>query len=119
MNKMIPSEVIHTDESGNAVIGKNVKIDGTTKLNGGLNPIHTYNLLNYTFEVLFEKHVGDSTEHIFFGYIVYDDGTSVPCMGMYSISNNRLTSFSAISYDTIYSWNEGETLQEKTIATNP
>ena len=38
MNKMIPSEVIHTDENGDVVI------DATTKLNGGLNPIHHYKL---------------------------------------------------------------------------
>ena len=42
MNKMIPSEIIHADENGNAVIGKNVEIKGTTKLNGGLKPIATY-----------------------------------------------------------------------------
>ena len=28
MNKMIPSEVIHTDENGDAVIGKNLEVKG-------------------------------------------------------------------------------------------
>ena len=44
MNKMIPSEIIHSDKNGNAIIGKNLEIDGTTKLNGGLKPIHHYKL---------------------------------------------------------------------------
>ena len=33
---------VNIDENGNAVIGKNLEINGTTKLNGGLEPIHTY-----------------------------------------------------------------------------
>lgn len=36
------NKYVHFDESGNAVIGKNLEIDGTTKLNGGLNPVATY-----------------------------------------------------------------------------
>ena len=119
MNKMIPSEIIHADENGNAVIGKNLEVDGTTKLSSGIKPIHTYPLGSYTFEVLFERHVELATEYTFFGYIIYDDGTSVPCMGSYAISQGELESFSAISYDTIFAWTKGGALEEKAIATNP
>ena len=45
MNKMIPSELIHVDENGNAVIGKNLAIDGKVfTLNGkhwGIMPVYT------------------------------------------------------------------------------
>ena len=119
MNKMIPSESIHTDGNSNVVIGKNLKIDGTTKINGGIEPIYTYSLGDYTFSVLFERHEEESTEHSFFGYIVFDDGSTVPCIGTYSILENNLTSFYAISYNTIYSWNEGGTFEQKLIATKP
>ena len=119
MNKMIPSEIINADKNGNAVIGKNLEVDGTTKLNGGIKPIHTFPLVNYTVEVLFERHVETATEYTFFGYIIYDDGTSVPCMGSYAITGGELDSFSAISYDTIFAWTKGGTLEEKAIATNP
>ena len=119
MNKMMPSEIIHSDENGNAVIGKNLEIDGTTKLNSGFKPIHTYNLDNYTFSVLFEIHKGLITERIFFGYITYDDGSDVPCIGSYAIVEGAITRFSAISYDTIYSFNAGGAVVEKAIATNP
>ena len=119
MNKMMPSELIHADENGNAVIGKNLEVGGTTKLNGGLEPIHTYNLDGYTFSVLFERHKEPSMTHIFLGYITYDDGTDVLCIGEYSIKEDVLTDFSAISYDTIYSFNDDGTLVEKHIATNP
>lgn len=121
MNKMIPSEIIHADKDGNAAIGKNLEIDDTTKLNGGLEPIHTYSLGDYTFSVLFERHIESSTDHVFFGYIVFDDGSSSPCIGIYSLSNTDATvnSFNAISNSSIYSLNGSGTVVEKTIATNP
>ena len=119
MNKMIPSDIIHADESGNAVIGKNLKIKGTTELSGGIKPIHTYNLGDYTFSVLFERHIEPSTDHLFFGYIVFDDGSSAPCIGIYSLAKDTLAGFSAISNSSIYSWAEGGTFEEKLIATKP
>ena len=117
MNKMIPSEIIHADESGNAVIGKNLEVNGTTKLSSGIEPIHTYPLGDYTFSVLFERHIEPSTDHIFFGYIVYDDGSSAACIGIYSLAEDTLASFNAISHSAIYSWYVGGTLEEKMIAT--
>lgn len=119
MNKMIPSEIINADKNGDAVIGKNLKIDGTTKMNGGLEPIHTFPLGDYTVEVLFERHLESSTDYTFFGYIVFDDGSSAPCIGTYSLTEDTLTGFDAISNSTIYSWAVGGTLEAKLIATKP
>lgn len=107
------------DEDGNITATKNSEVYGTTKYSVGINPIHTYPLGNYTFEVIFERYLEESTDYTFFGYIIYDDGTSTPCMGTYSISNGVLTSFSAISYNTIFNLNEGGTVEEKAIATKP
>lgn len=42
MNKMIPSEIIQADENGNAVIGKNLEVDGTIRVNAGFKPVSTY-----------------------------------------------------------------------------
>lgn len=38
------SKYVHFDKDGNAVIGKNLEVDGTTKLNHGFAPIHEYKL---------------------------------------------------------------------------
>ena len=59
---MIPSELIHVDESGNAVIGKNLEADGTTKLNGGLSPILIKNGKYQTPEGIFTYSVLDFGE---------------------------------------------------------
>lgn len=107
------------DKEGNLTAGKNLEVKGTTKLSGGIKPIHTYSLGDYTLEVLFERHLSNYTEHTFFGHIVYDDGIDVPCIGMYTIERDALTYFSAISYNSIFTLNEGGTLEEKAIATKP
>lgn len=39
---MINDELIQVDEKGNIIIGKNLEIDGTAKLNSGLEPIYTF-----------------------------------------------------------------------------
>ena len=114
---LTPDGSITKNENGSYVLDGDVDITGTTKLSGGIKPIHTYPLGNYTFEVLFERHLPEATEHTFFGYIIYDDGTSVPCIGSYSIIEGAITSFSAISYETIYSFNAGGAVVEKAIAT--
>ena len=107
------------DKDGNLTAGKNLGVDGTIKLNGGIEPIHPYPLGNYTVEVLFERHVDLTTDYTFFGFIIYDDGASVPCMGSYAIAGGVLETFSAISYDTIFDWTKGGAVEEKLIATKP
>lgn len=97
MNKMIPSEVIHADGSGNAVIGKNVEIDGTTKLNGGLNPIHHYNLdESSTLDVYFES-VNSNDNHYFIGRL--NDGIAI---GAYKLYGGKVSTYTIISVDGPY-----------------
>lgn len=116
---VIYNDGIEVKSNGDVTIGKNLEVDGTTKLNGGIETIHTYSLGDYTFSVFFEIHKEGSTDYTFFGYITYDDGSSVPCIGIYIITQGDLSGFSAISYDTIYNWDKGGTLVQKAIATNP
>lgn len=90
MNKMIPSELIHADENGNAVIGKNVEIDGTTKLNGGLNPIHSYvftdtNGGNYPFDVYAEL---ETETNLFSFFGKYSNSF---CYGIYKLENGKVS----------------------------
>ena len=124
MKRMIDSELIEAlgtdikfDGNGNVIVGKNLEVGGTTKLNKGIKPIHTFPLNDYTVEVLFERYVEFVTDYTFFGYIVFDDGSSVPCIGSYIISQGVLEELSAISYNAIYSWTKGGALEEKAIAT--
>lgn len=95
MNKMIPTELIHADESGNAVIGKNLEIDGTTKLNRGLKPIHSYVLTdtngnNYPFDVYVELQSG-ANQFSFFGK--YADSL---CFGIYAFENSKVSELRAM-----------------------
>lgn len=86
-------------EEGNITARKNVDIDGTTKLNGGFKPIHTYNFSddngdNYTLNVLFE--ISDSTPIGFIGELSLTGETPDLCLGKYSLSNGEINSLSVI-----------------------
>ena len=81
MKVMIPSENIHSDKNGNVVIGKNLEIDGTTKLNGGLKAIHEYTFTDdgdtCKLGVFFETNIsdlGDDNAYNFIGYITNSYG---------------------------------------------
>lgn len=96
MNKMIPSELIHADENGNAVIGKNLEIDGTTKLNGGINPIKTIRLSPSNFEsdlvfnIFIEIPSPNSGIYTFFGTAENnDEGSKYLCIGEYSKNSSQ------------------------------
>lgn len=90
MKIMIPSELIHADENGNAVIGKNLEVDGTTKLNGGLNPIHSYVLTdtngnNYAFDVYVELQTNPNQ----FSFLGKYQNTL--CLGIYALENGKVS----------------------------
>ena len=114
MNKMIPSELIHADESGNVVIGKNLEVDGTTKLNGGLKAIHEYTFTNDGDEcklgIYFETYLSVLDAYNFIGYLTNSDGEKQLCLGQYFIDNGQLRNIYAwYFYDTqempvIQSW---------------
>ena len=78
------------DEEGNVTIGKNLEIDGTTKLNGGFKPIHSYvfsdsNGQNYPFDVYVELQTNPN-QFSFFGK--YSDSL---CYGIYAFENGKIS----------------------------
>lgn len=106
MKIMVNSELIHADENGDAVIGKNLKIDGTTKLNGGFEPIHKYifnetSIGNFTSEIdtYIEIYDSSSNEYSFIGTFAIDstDYKSL-AFGKYRLNEGKITSASIIYY---------------------
>lgn len=84
MKRMIDSELIEAlgtdikfDGTGNVIVGKNLEVGGTTKLSGGIKPIHTYKWSltqegmkwDYTLESLYETQEGSLGYTIFNGYL--------------------------------------------------
>ena len=95
MNKMIPSDSIHVDKNGDVSIGKNLEIDGTTKLNGGLKPIHHYKLgediSSATLDVYFES-VNSDDNHYFIGR--RNDNIAI---GAYILDGGKVSTYTIIS----------------------
>ena len=93
MKRMIDSELIEAlgtdikfDGNGNVIVGKNLDITGTTKLNGGLKPIHTFTWSltqdefqwDYTLESLYETEESSLGYTIFNGYLrIHVNGVDV------------------------------------------
>ena len=121
MNKMIPSELIHVDENGNAVIEKNLEVDGTTKLNGGIEPIHVYKIQvgldGYKLIVLFEKYDSNNTTYCAFGFLEHEGDSIYPGVFDYSINNAAITYFHGVFENTIYDF-DGSSITESQIATS-
>ena len=82
--RMIDSELIEAlgtdikfDGTGNVIVGKNLEVGGTTKLNGGIKPIHTFTWSinqdgmqwDYTLESLYETEESSLGYTIFNGYL--------------------------------------------------
>ena len=90
MKRMIDSEMIESlgtdikfDGTGNVIVGKNLEVGLTTKLNGGIKPIHTFTWSiiqdefkwDYTIESLYETMEGSMGYTIFNGYLrIYVNG---------------------------------------------
>lgn len=111
MNKMIPSESIHVDKNGNAVIGKNLEINGTTKLNGGIEPIHNYeiqaDISGYSLIVLFEKYDSINQTYCAFGFIKDEGGSLYPGVFDYSVNNGVVTYFNGAFENKIFNLSGG------------
>lgn len=82
MKRMIDNELLTADEKG-ITVGKNLEVGGTTKLNGGIKPIHTFTWSmtqdefqwDYTIESLYETIEGSMGYTIFNGYLrIYVNG---------------------------------------------
>lgn len=121
MNKMIPTEIIHADENGDAVIGKNVEVGGTTKLNGGLKPIHDYVFIHtdsdvYRLIVLFEKYDEINEAYCGFGFIEHEGDIIYPGFFDYSILNGAITHFHGVFESKVFDFN-GSSITESQIST--
>lgn len=114
MKRMIDDELLTADKNG-ITVGKNLEVDGTTKLSGGLEVLHTYNFndnISTKLEVLLERHNHFSStwnEYIGYGYIS-QFGTRHPCIFSYSTNNGAIETFSAVSEYKLY------TLENKQVA---
>ena len=116
--RMIDSELIEAlgtdikfDGTGNVIVGKNLEVGGTTKLNGGIKPIHTYKLDGITtLYVIFEDvdHDG-SVPNDFMGYgWIERFGNGSPCLFYYALQNGKVSVFKGLSRDTIYEYSNNK-----------
>lgn len=88
------SKYVHFDENGDAVIGKNLEVGGTTKLNGGLKAIHTFDYVGYTIDIYLEKE--DTDFENCFSFIGCVDGLRL-IIGSYQIENRNITNLSFLT----------------------
>ena len=118
MKRMIDSELIEGlstdikfDGTGNVTVGKNLEVVGTTKLNGGLKPIHTFTWSltqegmkwDYTLESLYETQEGSLGYTIFNGYLrirVKEVGVSqdYAIIGEYNAFGGQMNELSGITF---------------------
>lgn len=85
------------DKEGNLTAGKNLEVDGAIKLNGGLEPIHIYNLPDgFKLVVLFEKIDDANNGFIGIGFIQADDESKDICLFSYSLTNGEISDLRTI-----------------------
>ena len=116
--RMIDSELIEAlgtdikfDGTGNVKVGKNLEVGGTTKLNGGLKPIHTFTWSttedgykwDYTLESLYETEEGSLGYTIFNGYLrIYVNGVGVSqdyaIIGEYNAFGGQMNELNGITF---------------------
>ena len=96
--RMIDSELIEAlgtdikfDGTGNVIISKNLEVNGTTKLGGGLAPTKTIRLSpsnfasDLVFNIFIEIPSANTGIYTFFGSAEnYDEGSKYLCIGEYS-----------------------------------
>ena len=123
--RMIDSELIEAlgtdikfDGTGNVTVGKNLEVDGKMQLNGGIKPIHTYQLDGITkLYVYFEDVDHDSSvDNDFLGYgWIERFGNGRPCIFYYALQNGNVSVFKGLSNDTIYEYSN-KTMKTSKIA---
>ena len=116
--RMIDSELIEAlgtdikfDGNGNVTIGKSLEVGGTTKLNGGLTPIHTFTWSitqegykwDYTLESLYETQESSLGYTIFNGYLrIHVNGVDVSqdyaIIGEYNAFGGQMNELSGITF---------------------
>ena len=115
---MIDSELIEAlgtdikfDGTGNVLVGKNLEVGLTTKLNGGLKPIHTFKWSltqdefqwDYTLESLYETEESAMGYTIFNGYLrIHVNGVDVSqdyaIIGEYNGLGGQFTELNGITF---------------------
>lgn len=100
------NEGLEVKSNGDVTVGKNLEVGGTTKLNGGLKPIHTYKLDGITTLYVYFEHL-QYGEFIGYGWIMYI-GTSRPCIFNYSLQDGKVTRFRGLGEDIIYDYRNGK-----------
>ena len=137
MKRMIDSELIEAlgtdikfDGTGNVLVGKNLEVGGTTKLNGGIEPIHTYTFsinneehqANYSLEIYVEELKEYDGSYNFIGKLFVDDITysvqdSYMILGNYMITSENIVTFSGVSsIGAIFTY-DGTKFESNAIAT--
>ena len=116
--RMIDSELIEAlgtdikfDGTGNVKVGKNLEVNGTTKLNGGLKPIHTFTWSiiqdefqwDYTLQSLYETEEGSLGYTIFNGYLrIHVSGVDVSqdyaIIGEYNAFGGQMNELNGITF---------------------
>ena len=116
--RMIDSELIEAlgtdikfDGTGNVMVGKNLEVGLTTKLNGGLKPIHTFKWSttqdefqwDYTLESLYETEEGSLGYTIFNGYLrIHVNGVDVSqdyaIIGEYNAFGGQMNELNGITF---------------------
>ena len=116
--RMIDSELIEAlgtdirfDGTGNVMVGKNLEVGLTTKLNGGLKPIHTFKWSttqegmqwDYTLESLYETEESSLGYTIFNGYLrIHVNGVDVSqdyaIIGEYNGFGGQINEISGITF---------------------
>lgn len=91
---LTPDGSITKNENGSYVLDGDVDITGTTKLNGGIKPIHTYKYGYETLKVYFEIPCSDKPNtYTFLGSTATQDNM---CIGWYRIINGKIQKLGAI-----------------------
>jgi hypothetical protein len=101
------NEGLEVKSNGDVTVGKNLEVDGTAKLNGGLEFIHRYELgSNNYLNVVFEKTIGYSI-FVGFGYLEHI-GNLYACMFRYLKSGTAINRIWAINNDSIYTYEDNK-----------
>lgn len=101
------NEGLEVKSNGDVTVGKNLEVDGTTKLNGGLTPIATYNVditqNGHVVSIIMHdygeiKNIQDSTKRHLLSLYRSDNGVSIYGLGFYSLSGQKLQVARIVGY---------------------
>lgn len=98
---------LEVKSNGDVTVGKNLEVDGTTKLNGGLTPIATYNAditqNGHVVSIIMHdygeiKNIQDSTKRHLLSLYRSDNGVFIYGLGFYSLSGQKLQVARIVGY---------------------